>query len=210
MLSFLFWNLAGQPIQDRVVRLVHAHDVDVIVLAECAVEPDDTLAALNTGRKRRYSFPMSNEEGKLHLFARLPRTAVVERFTSPSGSVSIRRLTIDPRILLAIVHFPSRVNWDESDQTQEATILAADILREEKREGHQRTILVGDLNMNPFHPGIAGSAALHGVMTRDLARREERIVLGRAYRFFYNPMWGFFGDRTTGPPEPITCTRRSR
>ncbi len=64
---------------------------------------------------------------------------------------------------------------------------------------HRRTILVGDLNMNPFDAGVVGAQALHAVMTRQLARREEREVMGRAYRFFYNPMWGHFGDRTSGP-----------
>ena len=37
-------------------------------------------------------------------------------------------------------------------------------------------------------------------MTRQLAGRKERVVQGTAYRFFYNPMWGLFGDRTVGPP----------
>lgn len=66
--------------------------------------------------------------------------------------------------------------------------------------GHQRTVLIGDLNMNPFDKGLVGAQALNAVMTRDLARREERIVANRAYRLFYNPMWGCFGDQTPGPP----------
>ena len=37
-------------------------------------------------------------------------------------------------------------------------------------------------------------------MTKKVAERLERVVQGTAYRFFYNPMWGFFGDRTIGPP----------
>ncbi len=65
--------------------------------------------------------------------------------------------------------------------------------------GHQRTVLVGDLNMNPFDLGMVGAQALNAVMTRDLARSEGRVVAGRSYRFFYNPMWGCFGDRTPGP-----------
>jgi hypothetical protein len=54
--------------------------------------------------------------------------------------------------------------------------------------------------MNPFEDGITGALALHAVMTRTLAERVERVVQGTRYRFFYNPMWGCFGDRTVGPP----------
>ena len=54
--------------------------------------------------------------------------------------------------------------------------------------------------MNPFEEGVTGALALHAVMTRKLAERKDRIVQGTPYRFFYNPMWGFFGDRSNGPP----------
>lgn len=86
------------------------------------------------------------------------------------------------------------------EQALEATHLHDDIERTEDVVGHQRTILVGDLNMNPFDSGVVGARALNAVMTRDLAEREERTVLHRSYRLFYNPMWGCFGDRTAGPP----------
>jgi hypothetical protein len=79
------------------------------------------------------------------------------------------------------------------------TSLVRDIANTEDRLGHRRTILVGDLNMNPFDLGVVGAQALHAVMTRQLARREERQVMGKPYRFFYNPMWSLFGDRTPGP-----------
>lgn len=38
------------------------------------------------------------------------------------------------------------------------------------------------------------------MMTRRIAERIERVVQGNRYRFFYNPMWGYWGDRTSGPP----------
>jgi len=47
---------------------------------------------------------------------------------------------------------------------------------------------------------VCSSHGLHGVMTRSTAAETSRQVAGREYPYFYNPMWGFFGDRTPGPP----------
>ena len=105
-----------------------------------------------------------------------------------------------PGILLAAAHFVSKNNISEGEQAMLAIELAKEILRVEDTVGHERTILVGDLNMNPFEDGVTGANALHAVMTRKLAERGSRVVQGTEYRFFYNPMWGFFGDRTAGPP----------
>jgi len=54
--------------------------------------------------------------------------------------------------------------------------------------------------MNPFDPAVVSAHGLHGMMTKTVARRGSREVQMKAYPFFYNPMWGRFGDRTHGPP----------
>jgi len=77
--------------------------------------------------------------------------------------------------------------------------LVADIRALEQQEGHERTIIVGDLNVNPFETPVAWAGGLHGIMDRRVVERETREVRGREYSMFYNPMWGFFGDRTPGP-----------
>jgi hypothetical protein len=77
----------------------------------------------------------------------------------------------------------------------------AQIIQEvEGKRWADRTVLVGDFNMNPFDAGVVSAHALHAVMTKDVARRGSREVRGEEYPFFYNPMWGCFGDRTAGPP----------
>jgi hypothetical protein len=78
--------------------------------------------------------------------------------------------------------------------------LTADIQMFEQREGHSHTIVVGDLNVNPFEAPVASAGGLHGVMDSRVAEREVREIRGRVYPMFYNPMWGFLGDRTPGPP----------
>jgi len=62
--------------------------------------------------------------------------------------------------------------------------------------GHSRTFLAGDFNMDPYDDGMLGAGALHGMMTRRTALLGSRIVDGGRYHMFYNPMWGFMGDRT--------------
>jgi hypothetical protein len=78
--------------------------------------------------------------------------------------------------------------------------MSANIREIESRIGHSRTVLVGDLNMNPFEEDMISANGWHAVMTRDIARKGTRVVQKEAYPFFYNPMWGHFGDDTQGPP----------
>src|SRR5262249_47925321 len=87
------------------------------------------------------------------------------------------------------------------------------IRKAEKKAEHVRTILVGDLNLNPFDPAMVGAEGLNAVMTRELALRGTRVVDGVEYPYFFNPMWSHFGDSThdaypPGHPDhepPGTC-----
>jgi hypothetical protein len=205
MLSFLFWNLGKKDLTARVARLARKVQADVVMLAEHVGDPAVLLAALNRESTAPYSYPASTSS-TIRLFTRLPRSRVVEKYNDDFVGLNIRQLKVRPAtwpsgILLAGVHYKSRLEWSEEEQREGAIkLLAPAIADEEDRFGHQRTVLVGDLNMNPFEPGVVSAFGLHAVMTQDLARREERTVAGQPYRFFYNPMWGYFGDRSPGPP----------
>jgi hypothetical protein len=55
---------------------------------------------------------------------------------------------------------------------------------------------MGDLNMNPFEAGmVAARGGLHAVASRRIAARNTRRVQREDYKFFYNPMWNYLGDR---------------
>jgi hypothetical protein len=95
---------------------------------------------------------------------------------------------------MAAVHFPSKLRWSNESQLFECVELAKAIRRVEDSVGHRRTVLFGDFNMNPFETGLIGAAGLNAVTSRAVASRGSRVVQGREYQFFYNPMWGHFGD----------------
>jgi len=99
-------------------------------------------------------------------------------------------------LLIAAAHLPSKRDLSDESQVFEAVHFARLIEDAEKHCGHQRTVVIGDLNMNPFEAGmVAASGGLHAVGSRRVAERERRTVHQQAYGFFYNPMWAHFGDR---------------
>lgn len=192
----------NKDLRTLIVRAVVERDVDILLLAESGVSDGDMETALKTATGREYA-ALSYHTDKVRLFTRLAVAQWVRRQTDALGArMAIWSVAIGapPGILLAATHFVSKNNSSDGEQAMLAVELAKEISRVEEAVGHQRTVVVGDLNMNPFEEGVTGAPALHAVMTKKLAARVERVVQGTSYRFFYNPMWGFFGDRTVGPP----------
>lgn len=137
---------------------------------------------------------------KLKFFVALPSA----NFTSlaDSGGVAVRHVKplVSSDFLLVAVHLPSKLYLEASDQAQLAARVAKIVSEAERRIGHDRTVVIGDLNMNPFEDGMVGSEGLHAVMARSVAAKGDRVVHGEKRAFFYNPMWSYLGDDSEGPP----------
>jgi len=199
MLTVLFWNVGRRSLADRVARIARGRDADIVLLAECA-NPGWVTRRLNEQGGGRY-YPS----------ATISRITIYTRFVPASVSVlsetnyySIRELPaihgIRDSLIVVAAHLPSKLEVSEQNQIPDAVELSRAIAAAEDQRGHTRTVLLGDLNMNPFEFGVSAGAGLHGVMTREIARIGTRTVREREYRFFYNPMWRFFGDGSSGPP----------
>ena len=199
MATFLFWNIQAKPVAKTVATLCHTHDVDVLILAESKLSIVEMLEALNVEQEFQYRVPY-NPSKRLAFYVRYPPDALA--VVEDNGGVAIRLLNppIGASVLLVAVHLPSKLHQSKGDQAQLATRLLGSIRAAEEKVGHQRTMVVGDLNMSPFEDGVVGSEALHAVMDRDVARQGSRIVQGEERRFMYNPMWSRLGDASPGPP----------
>jgi len=191
--KFLFWNINRKPLAGLVAQLAEIHGVDVIVLAECDVEPAAILPELNRESASTFHFLPGLYE-KILIFSRFSEEFIQPTFESEHVSIRSMRLPDRNPVLLATVHLPSKLNWSAESQQFECVELSRDIDCEEQKAGHRRTILVGDFNINPFEIGMVSSNGLNGVMSRQVASRESRTVQGREYQFFYNPMWNHLGD----------------
>ncbi len=194
MPNFLFWNVNRRDIPGFIGNLARQTRTDVLILAECRSQRSQLLEALNE-EAPDYHYAWTNCD-HLMFFTRFVDCLFLPLFES--NRISIRRLTLPPRqpILVVAVHLPSKMGFSADSQILESTHLSRMIDEVETREGHHRTILLGDLNMNPFEPGmVAARGGLHAVMNRHIAARDTRIVQSNKYKFFYNPMWNYLGDR---------------
>lgn len=198
-MNFLYWNMHGKPLDDLVVSLAHEHDLDVIILSESALSLPRVLTTLNSPVRRKYRLGYSPVDDPM-IFMRLPRRCLKIARDSPGLSVRTLAPPLGPSILVVVVHLASKLYYDSDDQAQLATRLARDIDAEERKAGHRRTLVVGDLNMNPFEAGVVGCEGLNATMARNIAQKGSRTVAGQERAFFYNPMWGHFGDSSPGPP----------
>lgn len=201
-LKWLFWNLDRRPLVARIARLAQVHAIDVVVLAECATPRSAVAAGLTRNGAGVFS-PVSGTGAELHVYDRIPQANWTLLIQDDLEAWSGLQLTAPGLTNLGVVvaHLPSKLRATEADQALTGRELADDIRHMEDHQlGHERTVVVGDLNANPFERPVAEADALHGVMTRRVAAGEEREIRRRPYRFFYNPMWAAFGDRTPGPP----------
>jgi vacuolar-type H+-ATPase subunit F/Vma7 len=198
-LGFAFWNTNKRPIANLIRQLADENDVDVIILAENAIDPAHLLDSLNENQQRTYLLD-AIPSPKITLLSRLPQNSI--KPISDDLGICIRHVAppVGDSLLLVGAHFPSKLHRDEIGHLGFTTRVATMIKEAEERVGHCRTLLVGDLNMNPFEPGIIAANGLHAIMSRRIAERHSRYVDGVSYPFFYNPMWGRFGDSTQGPP----------
>ncbi len=137
----------------------------------------------------------------IRIFTRAQEFRIDRVFEHPRQRLVIVRIVLQHTdFLLAVVHLSSKVYATIEHQIVESVLAASQLRDVERRFGHRRTLAIGDFNMNPFEAGMVSAAGFHAVMTKSIAFERSRRVQGEDYPFFYNPMWGLFGDRTPGPP----------
>lgn len=200
MTSFLFWNLNKNPLESLIANMAINRRVDVVMLAECEISPDTLLRSLNSINPASYHYAPNRACEKIEVFCRFSNAFIQPIYETER--LTVRHLNLPGAVdaLIGITHLPSKLYWSEASQAMECVELSDALLAAEEQVGHSRTLLVGDLNMNPFEDGVVSARGLHGVMSREVAKKRVRTIQAREYPLFYNPMWSLMGDMSPGPP----------
>jgi hypothetical protein len=199
MPTFMFWNVAGKYVPEAIAAASIENEIDMLILAECPIREVELLISLNSSTSRQTYTEIHKGLSKLRMFTRLPESGVTPVYDD--GRVAIRRIAppVGRELLLVAAHLPSKLRTDDQTQSNKVRNVCSEIALAEKNAGHKNTIIIGDLNMNPFEHAMVAADGFHAVMDTHVAMKMCRTVNGRDYDFFYNPMWSLLGDNSLGP-----------
>ena len=200
-INFLLWNTFNKEVGSHVGEIAKAHETDVIILIENGDELSSLLYELNVKRDLGFN-PVDLFQGDIRILVRFS-SALAHKYREESGG---RRVILELEfpargtILLGVVHGPSRLHSEDGDREEFYRHFLQNLGEVETEVGHDRTLVAGDFNADPFERTMVSAAYFHAVPDRRICRKGSRMIDKVERRFFYNPTWGLFGDRAKRPP----------
>src|SRR5690242_2106203 len=116
MLNFLFWNVGRERLSPVIASLVHAHSVDILILAENTESTAAMLSVLNPKGRKADFFVVPPLASKVSIFCRFSSKFV--QHVGDDGRVSLRQIVLPGRtpFLLCAAHLPSKLRMSHEDQ----------------------------------------------------------------------------------------------
>lgn len=199
MATFLFWNVRRKRLELVVRRLVERHAIDVLMLAECAIPEQVMLLELNKGASDTFHRIPMRVWGGIELYSRWAPACFGPVFME-GDHYAIRVLAAPGgiEVMLVLAHLASPMWKDRQERRSQCVGFASAIQEAEKTAKNDRTVVVGDLNMNPFDDSMLDVRGLNALSDRRTIQRKDPrrfgIIRKEEFRLFYNPMWGHLGD----------------
>ena len=203
MLGILFWNTnitakncsdeeRNNRIEEAIVELVGNLQCDVVVLAEYNIDTNNLCNKLSF-IDRDFEEDVSIQESRIKI---LSDKSLNKNIVQDSEYYIIQTVEKnDFEFSLAGVHFPSKLHADKQDIELVGSDFMRDLLDSEKEVGHEKVVIVGDFNANPFERLVTDAGYIHAIYDASIVEKmKHRVVYRKERQMFYNPMWNFLGD----------------
>ncbi len=195
-LNFLFWNTNRKSLIKEIANIAKHNSIDVILLAEHNLNDVELLVELNS-ENADYEIPnpifKNNRIKIITKFSADLVSPVADEKANRYTSFKIR-VNNSEEILVFGIHLPDNRNNTRESINACAGEVARAIIDVEKEKKLNKTIVVGDFNLNPYDDGMVNASSFHAIMDSKIVKNVSRTVLNKEYNYFYNPMWSLHGD----------------
>ncbi|OPY76043.1 MAG: hypothetical protein A4E64_01693 [Syntrophorhabdus sp. PtaU1.Bin058] len=191
-MNYLFWNTDGKKINDYVCDLIIELSCDIVALAEYKGDIAELESKIKMVNNDFYHIPKIGCQ-RIDILTKYDPTKI--HHLHETSNYTMKRIPHESLGFHSVVfvHLRSKLYMSDDALLEEARLLKADIDEAEKK-CDDKTVVVGDFNMNPFEKGMIGATAMHSIPSRKISSRVTRTVNRRKYSMFYNPMWNLLGD----------------
>lgn len=187
-MKYLFWNTYhNNNINDVLTELIIEHDVHIVILAEYTANSKNLIDQLSKKNIDIQEYHSCSE--RIKMFGRVEN---IQYRTDTDKSI-IR--VINNKDILCCIHLNSNI-YSGNEEFREILIeqIMKDVLEVEKEFNTENTIVVGDFNSNPYDSSLINARYFHAISVYEEAKKKKRVIAGKDYSMFYNPMWNFLGD----------------
>jgi len=198
-MNILFWNTDKlknkNNINNCLIELIVEKDCDIVILAEYTDTVRNLCASINIESKEDYA-PIPNNGGCEKIKGIIKKKYNNVELIKEQVNYQILMIkTTHYKLIVAMIHNISKRNPVEEEQKENLRILHNDVRDAEEKHKTKNSIIIGDFNVNPFENACIAANTLHAIPFIEEVKTPDRIVQGRTYEKFYNPMWKFYGNR---------------
>lgn len=188
-MNIAFWNTnRNKTIDDAIIEIVLEKKIDVFIFAEYNNNIDELCSTLNKLSIKQYR-PLTMFGGCEKIKGVILRGYRQEPLLDDSRYMITSISASYFKIIFALIHAESKLNSSDSVRRATYSTLSRDVTRVEQNLNIKNTIIIGDLNANPFEESIIDANSLHALPFKEEAKKLKRKVSGRDYEMFYSPMW---------------------
>ncbi len=196
-IRFLYWNINNNS-NSFILKLEKIiSNIDILLLVENNKISDSLIEDSLGMMKLDYKADFVETQFTPKFYTKFKDNELEYIGTSTSKRLIFTSLKFanTHEILVGGIHFPSKLNYDGLSQLQIAMEYVREIESIETLKDNRNTIIFGDFNMNPFDEGMIEPSAFNATLSEIEAKKISKEFHYKKYNYFYNPMWGFLGDR---------------
>ena len=192
-MNILFWNVSKRSNAKIVEDLLKENDVDIALFAEYSLNGIDTVI-----QDLESDYDWHDGNGGCDKITLIAKKEVKVSVTREHSRFTVYRCVVGSEQYIVIgVHLFDRINHGQMSRMVPINALNEFAAEAEKDAGHDRTIIIGDFNLDPFEEEVIGKPALNAVLFRSLIEKHEVIqYCGKRYKRLYNPILSYLKDET--------------
>lgn len=196
-MNILFWNTYRNKhqknIDSSIIELINQNNCDIIFLAEYVDELTELCFNLNLTSKETYKI-LPNNKGCDHIKGLIKKKYRICSLLETSRYQILKLETTSYKMILAAIHNHSKLHSSEEKQKDTLSSLHQDIKEQEMIHNTKNSIIIGDLNVNPFDSVCIAANSLFAIPYKSELKTPTAIRNGKTYEKFYNPSWKFLGN----------------